>query len=50
MKTYEKLARFIKLNDYDPQLCFKCHIYTRSQKEISSWRINMDMKAYIIEP
>jgi hypothetical protein len=49
MKTYEKLARFIELNDDGPQSCLKT-IFTQDQKrKMPIWSINMDMKAYIIE-
>jgi hypothetical protein len=52
MKTYEKLARFIELNDDSPQSCLKHHVYTRSQKENTHkalWSINMENEAYIIK-
>jgi hypothetical protein len=52
MKTYEKLARFIELNDDSPQSCFEHHVYTRSQKENTHkalWSINMENEAYIIK-
>jgi hypothetical protein len=49
MKTYEKLARFIKLNDDGPLSCLNT-TFTQDHKKMPSWSINMDMKAYIIEP
>jgi hypothetical protein len=50
MKTYEKLARFIELNDDDPQSCLNAAFTQDHKSEMPSWSINMDMKEYIIEP
>jgi hypothetical protein len=50
MKTYQKLARFIKLNDDGPQSCLNTTFTQDHKRKIPSWSINMDMKAYIIEP
>jgi hypothetical protein len=50
MKTYENLARFIELNDDDPQSCLNTTFTQDHKRKIHRWRINMDMKAYIIEP
>jgi hypothetical protein len=50
MKTYEKLARFIELNDDGPQSCLNTTFTQDHKRKIPSWSINMDMKAYIIEP
>jgi hypothetical protein len=50
MKTYEKLARFIELNDDGLQLCLNTTFTQDHKRKMPSWSINMDMKAYIIEP
>jgi hypothetical protein len=50
MKTYEKLARFIKLNDDGPQSCLNTTFTQDHKRKMASYSINMDMKAYIIEP
>jgi hypothetical protein len=50
MKTYEKLARFIELNDDGPQTCLNTKFTQDHKMKMPSWSINMDMKAYIIEP
>jgi hypothetical protein len=50
MKTYEKLARFIELNDDGPQSCLNTTFTQDHKRKMLSWSINMDMKAYIIEP
>jgi hypothetical protein len=48
MKTYEKLARFIELNDDGPQSCLNTTFTQDHKRKMPSWSINMDMKAYII--
>jgi hypothetical protein len=50
MKTYEKLARFIELNDDRPQSCLNITFTQDHKMKMPRWSINMDMKAYIIEP
>jgi hypothetical protein len=50
MKTYEKLARFIELNDDGPQSCLNTTFTQYHKRKMPSRSINMDMKAYIIEP
>jgi hypothetical protein len=50
MKTHEKLARFIKPNDDGPQSYLNTTFTQDHKRKIPSWSINMDMKAYIIEP
>jgi hypothetical protein len=50
MKTYQKLARFIKLNDDGPQSCLNTTFTQDHKRKMPSWSINMDMNAYIIEP
>jgi hypothetical protein len=50
MKTYEKLARFIELNDDGSQSCLNTTFTQDHKRKKHRWSINMDMKAYIIEP
>jgi hypothetical protein len=50
MKTYEKLARFIELNDDGPQSCLNNTFTQDHKRKMPSCSINMDMKSYIIEP
>jgi hypothetical protein len=50
MKTYEQLARFIKLNDDGPQSCLNTTFTQDHKRKFPRWSINMDMKVYIIEP
>jgi hypothetical protein len=49
MKTYEKLARFIELNDDGPQSCLNTTFTQDHKRKMPSYSINMDMKAYIIK-
>jgi hypothetical protein len=50
MKTYEKLARFIELNDNGLQSCLNTTFTQDHKRKMPILSINMDMKAYIIGP
>jgi hypothetical protein len=49
MKTYEKLAKFIELNNDGPQTCLNTTFKQDHKRKMPSWSINIDMKAYILE-
>jgi hypothetical protein len=50
MKTYEKVAKFIELNDDGPQSCLNTTFTQDHKRKMPNEIINMNMKAYIIEP
>jgi hypothetical protein len=43
MKTYEKLVRFIKLNDDGPQSCLNTTFTQDHKRKMPNWSINMDI-------
>jgi hypothetical protein len=49
MKTYEKLARFIELNDDGPESCLNTTFTQDHKRKKCPRSINMETEAYIIE-